>query len=128
MNPWKILGVDRDASAEEIRAAWRVRAAQHHPDAGGNARKFRQVMQAYEQLSRPDPDTGSPANPDGNASYPSAPFSANESFHFVPPPRNYGRTGYGRYGGMTLPVRRLAAIWILIIIGLIVWLVLTLVF
>jgi hypothetical protein len=30
--PWVILGVDRDASAEDIKKAWKRLAAQYHPD------------------------------------------------------------------------------------------------
>lgn len=50
MDPYKILGLTEDASAEEIQKAYRKRAAKYHPDAGGDAWAFQQVQQAYETI------------------------------------------------------------------------------
>jgi DnaJ-class molecular chaperone len=49
------LGVTRDASAEEIRRAYRAKAKAHHPDVGGSAssRAFELVKLAYEILKDP---------------------------------------------------------------------------
>ena len=38
-DPWAILGVDRDASAEEIKKAYRRMARKYHPDMAGEAGK-----------------------------------------------------------------------------------------
>lgn len=52
-----ILGIDRDANAEEIKKAFRRLARETHPDANpGDAdaeERFRQVAEAYEVLSDP---------------------------------------------------------------------------
>ena len=48
------LGVERTAKAEEIKAAYRRRVRETHPDAGGDAAEFRRVQQAYDVLSNVD--------------------------------------------------------------------------
>ena len=50
--PWTVLGVDRDASKEEIQAAFRRLAKRNHPDVAGpaNAAKFMAMVEAYEAM------------------------------------------------------------------------------
>lgn len=49
---YKILGVDKNASKDEIKKAFRKLAHQHHPDkSGGNAEKFKEANEAYQVLS-----------------------------------------------------------------------------
>lgn len=49
---YKILGVPKNASPDEIKKAFRKLAHEHHPDkAGGNAEKFKEILQAYQVLS-----------------------------------------------------------------------------
>lgn len=48
---YKILGVPRTATADEIKKAFRKLARQHHPDAGGDEAKFKEINEAYEVLS-----------------------------------------------------------------------------
>lgn len=51
---YEILGVDEDATREEIRSAYRRRAKECHPDrAEVGSEPFRRVHQAYEVLSDP---------------------------------------------------------------------------
>ena len=48
---YKMLGVARDATPEQIRKAYRKLAREYHPDAGGDEEKFKDVNEAYEVLS-----------------------------------------------------------------------------
>jgi len=50
-NYYDLLGVKKDASADDIKKAFRTAARTHHPDAGGNEETFKQVNEAYEVLS-----------------------------------------------------------------------------
>jgi molecular chaperone DnaJ len=49
---YNILGVQKGASEEEIKKAYRKLAHQYHPDkAGGNEAKFKEINEAYQVLS-----------------------------------------------------------------------------
>lgn len=45
---WAILGLDPRATVAEIKAAFRKRALETHPDRGGDARAFDEVKRAYD--------------------------------------------------------------------------------
>lgn len=49
---YKILGIDKNASADEIKKAFRKLAHKYHPDKGcGNEAKFKEISEAYSVLS-----------------------------------------------------------------------------
>ncbi|MBI2623703.1 MAG: J domain-containing protein [Candidatus Liptonbacteria bacterium] len=49
---YKILGIAKGASEDEVKKAYRRLAHQHHPDkAGGNEQKFKEINEAYQVLS-----------------------------------------------------------------------------
>jgi molecular chaperone DnaJ len=50
-NYYDILGVKKDASEDDIKRAFRRLARKHHPDAGGDEEKFKEINEAYEVLS-----------------------------------------------------------------------------
>ena len=53
MDQHRLLGVSRNATDAELKAAYRKLALKHHPDKpGGDAEMFRKVTEAYENLMR----------------------------------------------------------------------------
>lgn len=57
-DPYSLLGVKRDAGADEIKAAWRAKAKSLHPDHNQDdpqaTKRFSEVGQAYEILKDPE--------------------------------------------------------------------------
>ena len=53
MDHYNTLGVDRNASPDQIKQAYRKLASVHHPDKGGDTAKFQEIQQAYETLGDP---------------------------------------------------------------------------
>lgn len=54
MDYYETLGVNHTTTPEEIKKAYRKLASQHHPDKGGDTKKFQDIQKAYETLSDPD--------------------------------------------------------------------------
>jgi curved DNA-binding protein len=54
MDYYSILGVNKQATPEEIKKAYRKLASQHHPDKGGDTAKFQEIQTAYDTLSDPN--------------------------------------------------------------------------
>jgi len=48
---YQILGVSRNASQEDIEKAFDKLAHKHHPDKGGDEKKFKEINEAYQVLS-----------------------------------------------------------------------------
>jgi len=94
---YKILGVGRDASAEDIKRAYRKLARQYHPDknkARGAEDRFKEANEANEVLS--DPKKRKAYDQLG------ANWKAGQSF--TPPPgweAHFGGRGFGGRGGFS---------------------------
>lgn len=53
MNPYEILGVELNASNEDIKQKYRQLASENHPDKGGDTEKFQLISLAYQILTDP---------------------------------------------------------------------------
>ncbi|HJQ08344.1 MAG TPA: molecular chaperone DnaJ [Candidatus Saccharimonadales bacterium] len=91
---YEILGVGKNASADEIKKAFRRAAVQHHPDKeGGDEAKFKEINEAYEVLK--DPSKRQRYDQFGHAGVGSAaggdnPFGGGQNVHF-----DFGDLGLG---------------------------------
>ena len=92
---YKTLGVDRSASADEIKRAYRKLANKHHPDKNKDdataAEKFSQVNEAYEVLS----------DKEKRAKYDRLGANWQQGEQFTPPPgyEQFFRQGAGQGAG-----------------------------
>lgn len=50
-NYYDILGVDKKATQDDVKKAFRKLAQKHHPDKGGDEAKFKEITEAYSTLS-----------------------------------------------------------------------------
>lgn len=83
MDYYETLGLKRGASEAEIKKAYRSMAMRHHPDRGGDEKKFKDISAAYEILSDPEKkqmyDMGvDPRGQNSGGFYQQGPFE----FHF----------------------------------------------
>jgi curved DNA-binding protein len=53
MDYYSTLGLNRNATQDEIKKAYRSLAMKHHPDRGGDEKKFKEIEEAYRTLSDP---------------------------------------------------------------------------
>jgi molecular chaperone DnaJ len=69
---YNVLGVDKKASEDDIKKAFRKLAHKHHPDKGGSDDTFKEITEAYSVLSDPkkrrEYDAYGQAFPGGNPS------------------------------------------------------------
>lgn len=96
---YKVLGVARSASQDEIKRAYRRLARKYHPDVSKEANaeeKFKEVQEAYEVLK----------DPEKRAAYDQLGSNWRQGDQFTPPPDwgsgfefSFGRGGRGGRGG-----------------------------
>lgn len=53
MNYYSVLGIDQNASKEEIKKAYKRLASKHHPDKGGDEAEFKRIQEAYDAITNP---------------------------------------------------------------------------
>ena len=53
MDYYQILGINENASQDEIKKAYKKLAMKNHPDRGGDTQKFQEISQAHDTLSDP---------------------------------------------------------------------------
>ena len=95
---YEILGVERDATDEDIRRAYRRLAREHHPDVNGDPaseERFKEVAGAYEILSDPQKRArydsfGSVDGPGGMGGF----TDLSDIFEMF-----FGSSGFGGFGG-----------------------------
>ena len=99
-DPYSVLGVDRNATDEEIKKAYRRLSRQYHPDANINnphkdeaEAKFKEVQQAYQQIMDERERGYSSENYGGESSGGYGPFGG---FGGEDPFGNFGSYGGGR--------------------------------
>lgn len=104
---YKILGVPKTASDDDVKKAYRKQAMKHHPDRGGDEKLFKELNEAYEILSNKEKrnlvDQGiDPLNPNQGGFHRHQGASPFE-FHFHSGNmedvfRNFGFGGFGGFG------------------------------
>jgi DnaJ-class molecular chaperone len=102
MDYYATLGIKRGSSPEEIKKAYRSLAMKHHPDRGGDEKKFKEIAEAYDVLCDPQKkqivDMGGDPNsqPGMNRGFNQGPFE----FHFGGPGMEdiFNQFGFG-FGG-----------------------------
>lgn len=99
MDYYQILGVNENASQDEIKKAYKKLAMKNHPDRGGDTKKFQEISQAHDALSDPQKrqqyDARKNGNPFGHPGHPGQPAwnDVSEMFGF-----NFG-PGFAGFGG-----------------------------
>ncbi|HNX56002.1 MAG TPA: molecular chaperone DnaJ [Prolixibacteraceae bacterium] len=102
---YEVLGVSKNATAEEIKKAYRQKAIQFHPDKNpGNKEaeeKFKEAAEAYEILSSPEKrqryDQFGHSGMNGNAGFGGHDMSMDDIFSMFGD--IFGGSGFGGFGG-----------------------------
>lgn len=87
MDYYKTLNVEKSASQDDIKKAYRKLAMKHHPDKGGDSEKFKEINEAFDVLNDPhkkeryDKYGDAGGGPDGKGGSPFGnPFDIFETF------------------------------------------------
>lgn len=93
---YKILGVSKTATEEEIKKAFRKLAHEHHPDKkGGNEAKFKEISEAYAVLS----DKNKRAQYDAFGSSASSGFGGAQGFSGFNTGQGFGGFDFSQFSG-----------------------------
>jgi len=103
MDYYSTLGLQRGASDEDIKKAYRKLAMKHHPDRGGDQNKFKEISTAYDALSDPEKKRIVDMGGDPNAQPGMGGFHGQGTpfeFHFGSGDVNdlFGSFGFGGFG------------------------------
>ena len=103
MDYYNTLGIPKNSSEADIKTAYRKMAMKHHPDRGGDEKKFKEVTEAYETLSDPQKKQMIDMGVDPNAQPTSYRQGSPFEFHF-----NSGNFEdvFGNFGFGARPVRK----------------------
>ena len=106
---YDLLGIQKGASAEEVKRAYKKAAVQHHPDKGGDPEVFKEVSAAYQVLSNVEErqrydalgDDGYKAATEGGGGGGGGGFDPSSIFEqFFGSGGHGGMGGFGGMGGM----------------------------
>lgn len=102
MDYYSTLGLNRGASDDDIKKAYRKLAMKHHPDRGGDEKKFKEISTAYDTLSDPEKRRivdmgGDPNGQPGMGGFGGFRNSGPFEFHFGGPGMEdlFGQFGFG---------------------------------
>ena len=104
-DPYKVLGISRDATDDEVKKAYRELSRKYHPDANINnpnkdkaEEMFKLVQQAYDQIMDERKNGGANYGGYGSGSYGSGGYGSGPFGGFGGPFSQGGFGGYGSYG------------------------------
>lgn len=101
MDYYQILGINENASQDEIKKAYKKLAMKNHPDRGGDTQKFQEISQAHDTLSDPQKRQQYDAQKNGFN-----PFGGQQHGHPGPFDDIFGHMfggGFANFGGRQVP-------------------------